>query len=165
MPGVTLYLELMALTLLLAVFSPSRRLFGGMFLGLALGALGEWATDGQLLRVAMRGLSLGLLLATFALGVLAISTRRLPMVVALPALALAISCVAIVRWDEHLSRFSWQTVGNTSNGLWEAGKELALVAAFVVAALLVAWAMLREAYRTDVGAGRALATALVVIGA
>src|SRR4051812_39914657 len=101
----------------------------------------------------------GVLLA-FVLGGLAMFTRRLPSLLALPAMALAVAAVALVRWEQHLAALALVPPRVMLGGAAALAREAALVAVAMLVAVAGAWTAAREAYLRAPEAGRALAFAL-----
>jgi hypothetical protein len=157
----SLYLQLMAIALLFAVFSPSRKLFGAVFALMCAGFAGQWLTGGWLLQAVFRNASRALVLAIFAGGGVAMFTRRLPSLIALPGMAIAIALVALVRWDAHFAAFAQVRFAALVAGFGALGGEafLSLLAMVLLAGALLL--ILREAYTAEPTAGRALAVLVV----
>jgi hypothetical protein len=150
-----MYLQVVVLCVLFALFMPSRRFFGTLAALLMAGSVIEQASGGALVPAILENAARVLLIATFAAGGLAMFTRRLPSILALPAMALAVAGIALVRWDVHLPRLASLPAESVLAALGQLVAEMGLAGAGVVSALGVATVAVREVRRADPSAGRA----------
>src|SRR5947209_8507380 len=111
----------------------------------------------------MSGMLRALVVGIFAAGGFLMFTRRLPSLLALPGMAVAVALVALVRWDEHLAHLREPGIAGWSGGLFQLGREGALVAAGFAVVWGLVWMLLREGYERAPEAGRGLALILVAL--
>jgi len=162
-----LFVQALAATALFCVLAPTRRVYRVLLAVQVVGGFDQVFLGGSGLSWVFSNFRLLALVSVFVWGGVTMITRRLPSLLALPAMGVLVGLVGPVRWDVHvtaLGRLDFRVI----EGFLEISGEVIVCLIFAVIPLLALVALNRAAWRFEVRmqffAGMGSILALVLLG-